>query len=214
MSRQNRKIQSQISKSLVNARISEKKILRYIKKIQKNESKLLREVRVLIDENRIKEARLMAVNIIDSRKIVQKLGKMRFFLRTIQYQFKEAQSALLQGETVESLVKVLGRTNKALSAESFDEAFIYLETEYETLSMNLEDSEQMLEDPLDDFEDPLDEEEEFVDNIIIEIGKVPKTKVNTKIQELIKIDSLLPKVPSKVIPQTNDDLTEEEDLSL
>ena len=194
MSRKSKKLQDKVRKGYTEARISEKMLLRQIKKIQKSERRLLLEIRTLIDENQIKEARILAMNIIDSRKTIQKLGKMRLTIRNIQMQFKEAQTALIKGETVENLVNALGYANRLVNADSIDEAFLHLETETETLSNNLEEADNLLED-LGDFTDPLANEEEFVDTILVELGKIPSKKVNAKIDEILKIDSLLPKVP-------------------
>ena len=72
MGKKNKRIAGEISKSLVNARLNEKKIQRQIRRIQKSETKLLKEVRILIDEGKLSEARLMAINVIDSRKLIQR----------------------------------------------------------------------------------------------------------------------------------------------
>ena len=197
MSRKAKKLQKKVQKGYTEARISEKLLFRQIKKIQKSEIKLLREIRNLIDDNQIDEARLLASNIISSRKTIQKLGKMRFTLRSIQMQFKEAQTALIKGETVENLANALGYANRLINADSIDEAFIHLETEVETLSDNLDQSDNLLEE-LSDFNDPLSNEDEFVDNILVELGKISKKQLNSKIEEIIKIDSLLPKVPEDI----------------
>ena len=116
---------------------------------------------------------------------------MKFYVRGIQFFFKNAQVALIKGETLETIAKTLTKVNKMLSLDSLDKTFVAIESELTTLDINLEQNIESF----DAIEDPIDHEDEYVDQIVSELQHVEKDKTSHKIHELLSIDKLMPPIP-------------------
>ncbi len=185
-----KKMSKEITQGLLKSRLTEKKVDRSILKMQKSQKKLLFEIKNLIDSNNDDQARLLAGEIAQSRKAIKKLGKLKFYVRGINFFFKDAQLHMIKGESLENIAKALIKVNKIMSIDSLDETFMAIENEMEELNLNLEQADQTLEV----LDDPIDEDE-YVDNVIKELSSVKKDEIIPKINDLVNLNKLIPPIP-------------------
>ena len=185
-----RKISKEITQGLLKSRMTERKVDHSINKLQKSQKKLLFEIKGLLDSNNTDEARLLARELVQSRSSIKQLGKLKFYVRGIQFFFKNAQLQMIKGESIDSIAKVLTKVNRLMSAESLDQTFMAIENEMEGLNLNLEqanESLEMLDEPID--------EDEYVDEVIKELSTTKKENIVPKINELVNLKKLIPPIP-------------------
>ena len=197
-----KKISNEIRQGLLKSRMTERHIDRSINKMNKSNKKLLFEVKKFLDSNNTTEAKLLVHELVQSQNSIKQLGKMKFYVRGIQYFFKSAQIQMLKGETLDQVARVLTKVNKMMSMESLDQTFFMIESEMEELDLNLEQSTASLEF----LDEPIDEDE-FVDQVISELKSVKDDKIVPKINELVSLNKLLP-----AIPQFDKELKEDDDF--
>ena len=199
-----KKISREITQGLLKSRMTEKQVDRSIKKLQKSQKKLLLEIKGMIDSHNIEEARLLARELVYSRSSIKQLGKLKFYVRGIQFFFKNAQTQMLKGETLDNIAEVLTKVNRIMSVETLDQTFMAIENEMEGLNLNLEEASEALEF----LDEPIDEDE-FVDEIITELQSVKKEDAIPKINELVSLKKLLPAIPKFDAELRQDDDAEE-----
>ena len=185
-----KKISKEITDGLIKSKMTEKKVDRSIIKMQKSQKKILYEIKDLIDSNNDSEARLLAKELAQSRNSIKQLGKLKFYIRGINFFFKNAQIQMIKGESVKDISNILIKLNNMMSVESLDQGFMALENEMEGLNLNLEQADQALEN----LDNPIDEDE-YTDEIIKELSSVKKEEVAPKINDLVNLKKLLPQIP-------------------
>lgn len=185
-----KKISNDIRKGLLQSRMSERKVDKAIKKMNKSEKKLLLEVKELLDSNNEEEARLLVKELVQSRSHIKNLVKLKFYARGIEFFFKNAQTQLIKGEAMDDIARVLTKVNRLLSMDDLNQTFFAIEQESEELNLNLEQAAESLSS----LDDPIDEDEE-VDQIISELSATSHEQIIPKINELVDINKLIPSVP-------------------
>jgi DNA repair ATPase RecN len=194
-----RKLGKQIAKGSIDSRLKERNISRVIRKIQKSEKNLLREIKSLIDSQAGQEDIYLATkNLVDSRKTIQKLKKLQNYVKVIQSFYRKAQSALLNGETMDVMARSLNAMNKIMSMENLDETMIAMESELDELDLNLD----LISKALEDYADPLIDEEQYINDIIKTLEKARPEEIETEITKIVATDNLLPEVPRELFEQT------------
>lgn len=196
-----KKIAKEIRQGLLQSRMSERKVDRSIKKINRAQKKLLFEVKQLLDSNNDNEARLLVKELAQSQKTIKNMVRMKFYCRGVNYFFKNAQTQMIKGEAMEDIAEVLVKVNRIMSVEDLDQAFLALENESEELNLNLEQATESLET----LDEPIDDDE-YVDNIIKELQGTEQEKVVPKINEIVDLNKLIPSVP-----KFDQELREDED---
>lgn len=198
-----KKISKEIAQGIITSRMTEKKVDRSIRSLQKSQKKLLYEIKGLLDSNNADDARLLAVELAQSRTSIKQLGKLKFYCRGIQFFFKNAQMQMIKGETMDQIAHVLTKVNKMMSIESLDRTFLAVEDQMETLNLNLEQTD----DALESLDEPIDNDE-YADQVLSELKSVKPDEVSTKINELVSISKLLPSIPTfdKELRDETDDL--------
>lgn len=191
------KLGKQIAKGTLDSRLKERNIKRTIRKMQKSERGLLLEVRKLLENNQKDQATILAQNIITSRKTIQQLGRLQFYVKSIQSFYRQAQLALIKGETIDTIARSLTAVNRILSIESFDQTLDAIETELETLDISLDQATEILED----FSDPLVNTDVYIDNIINELENAEPEQIQSKISDIVSTENILPKIPEEILDQ-------------
>ena len=203
-----KKLRLQITQGLVKSRMAEKKVDMSIKKMQQSQRKLLYEIKNLLDSNNDDDALLLAKELAQSRSSIKQLGKMKFYFRGIQFFFKNAQSNMVKGESMDEIAHVLTRVNNLMSAENLDQTFMAVENEMESLDLNMEQVDYSLES----LDEPLDEDE-YADQIINELKTTNSESIGPKINEMVNLTKLLPSIPKfdQELKDDTDDFEEFED---
>ena len=188
------KIGKQIAKGTLDSKLKERNIIRTIRRIQKSERRLLREVKSMIDGNMSKDEIVpVCKNVLDSRKSIQKLKRLQYYVKSIQSFYRRAQLALINGETMENIARSMNVVNRVLSMESIDETMSGIENELDELNLNLDQVNEIL----NDYSDPLINEDAYINNIIDKLKEAKPEEVELKISEIIDQD-LLPDVPDEL----------------
>lgn len=200
-----RKLGKMITKGTLDSRIKERNIKKTIRKMQKLERSLLFDVRKLLETNQKDQAILLCRNIIDSRKTIQYLGKMRYYVKGIQSFYRQAQLALINNESMEMIGKSLDVVNRVLSSDSVEESMMLIENEVDLLDLNLAQATEIL----DEYSDPLADADKFVDSVIKEIESAKPEEISGQIDKIISIERILPSIPDEVFePKKSSELVD------
>jgi charged multivesicular body protein 2A len=158
-------------------------------KIQMQEKKQIAEMKQLAKKNQHEAVRIMARNLVQTRRYITKFHKMKAQLNGISLQITTMSSTQEMTKAMASAGRAMTMMNKQMNLPAMQQIIKDFSQQSEIMDMK----EEMVGDAIDGaMEDENDEEEEenLVNQVLDEIGlntqtvDLPKTKLPAKSQEI------------------------------
>ena len=145
-----------LNKWIVNMRMVDKRLEHQRKKIQRDEKKMMKEVKDALDKDDLETARLFAKDIARSRKMAYNLQKLRSKVKTMVFKLEQANAIQQIGQDLRGLVKSLYMVNRSLAIPQMENILFAMENEMENLNLTTETLDEGLDTA---FEEETDDEE-------------------------------------------------------
>jgi hypothetical protein len=126
-------------------RMVDKRLERQRKKIQRDEMKMMKEVKDALAKDDIDTARLFAKDIARSRKMAFNLQKLRSKVKTMVFKLEQASAVQAIGADLRGLVKSLYMVNRTLAIPQMEQILFAMENEMENLSLTTDTLEEGLD---------------------------------------------------------------------
>jgi hypothetical protein len=134
-----------LNKWIINMRMVDKRLERQRKKIQRDEMKMMKEVKDALAKDDIDTARLFAKDIARSRKMAFNLQKLRSKVKTMVFKLEQASAVQAIGADLRGLVKSLYMVNRTLAIPQMEQILFAMENEMENLSLTTDTLEEGLD---------------------------------------------------------------------
>ncbi|MHA2363867.1 MAG: Snf7 family protein [Candidatus Hodarchaeales archaeon] len=130
---------------IINMRMVDKRLDRQRRKIQKDEKKMMREIKNALAQDDMDTARLFAKDIARSRKMAFNLQKLRSRVKTMTFKLEQASAIQSIGMDLRGLVKSLHMVNRSIAIPQMEQLLFAMENEMENLNLTTETMEEGLE---------------------------------------------------------------------
>eukprot|EP00007_Cunea_sp_BSH-02190019_P004439 CAMPEP_0174238060 /NCGR_PEP_ID=MMETSP0417-20130205/10178_1 /TAXON_ID=242541 /ORGANISM="Mayorella sp, Strain BSH-02190019" /LENGTH=279 /DNA_ID=CAMNT_0015316865 /DNA_START=60 /DNA_END=896 /DNA_ORIENTATION=+ len=127
------------------------------------------EIKKMARAGQMDAARMMALDIVRTRKQAQQMFKMRTQLKAVSLRLQTIKSQAAMTEAMAGVTKAMVRMNKSMNLPAMQRVMMEFERQSEMLDMK----EEIMNDALDDTFDASDEDEdteEIVNKVLDEIG--------------------------------------------
>ena len=144
--------------------------------LERQEKKLMADIKKEAKANRIDTARIMAKDLVRTRAYVKKMYKMKSHMEAISLRLQTMQSSQQMTAAMKGVVKVMGKMNAKMNIPQIQSIMAEFEKQNEMMGMK----EEMMGDAMDEaFNDEDDDEEEnsIVDQVLAELDVVQKDQM-------------------------------------
>ncbi|KAJ3386655.1 Charged multivesicular body protein 2A [Lobulomyces angularis] len=138
-------------------------------KLEQQEKKLILDIKNTAKKNQMSACKVMALDLVRTRKNIQKFYQMRTQLQAVSLRIQTLRSNQAMAEAMKGVTKAMKTMNKQINLPQIQKIMMDFEKESEILDMK----DEMMNDAMDDaMEDENDEEESdaIVDQVLDEIG--------------------------------------------
>ncbi|KAG2377640.1 hypothetical protein C9374_009156 [Naegleria lovaniensis] len=155
-------------------------------KLQNQEKKLINDMRRMARQNQMDTVKIMAKDLVRTRKHVTKMHKMQAQLQAISLKLTTLNSTNEMTQAMKGMTKTMTRMNKQLNLPEMQKIMQEFMKQNEMMDMKEEMMNDMVDDVMED-DEAEGEEEELVTQVLDEIGldmsgKMGKTP-NSKLLE-------------------------------
>ena len=116
----------------------DKRLDRQLRKIQKDEIKMKKEVKDALAKDDLDTARLFAKDMVRSQKMAFNLQKLRSRIKTMTFKLEQASAVQAIGMDLRGLVRSLHIVNRQIAIPQMEQLLFAMENEMETLNMTTE----------------------------------------------------------------------------
>jgi len=144
--------------------------------LERQEKKLMADIKKEAKANRIDTARIMARDLVRTRAYIKKMYKMKSHMEAISLRLQTMQSSQQMTAAMRGVVKVMGKMNQKMNIPQIQAIMAEFEKQNEMMGMK----EEMMGDAMDEaFNDDDDDEEEqsIVDQVLAELDVVQKDQM-------------------------------------
>lgn len=131
-------------------RMVDKRLERQRRKIQRDEMKMMKEVKDALAKDDIETAKLFAKDIARSRKMALNLQKLRSKVKTMVFKLEQANAIQAIGQDLRGLVKSLYMVNRSLAIPQMENILFAMENEMENLNLTTETLDEGLDTAFED----------------------------------------------------------------
>ncbi|KAJ3218116.1 Charged multivesicular body protein 2A [Clydaea vesicula] len=138
-------------------------------KLEQQEKKLILDIKNTAKKNQMSACKVMALDLVRTRKNIQKFYQMRTQLQAVSLRIQTLRSNQAMAEAMKGVTKAMKTMNKQINLPQIQKIMMDFEKESEILDMK----DEMMNDAMDDaMEDENDEEESdaIVNQVLDEIG--------------------------------------------
>jgi len=146
--------------------------------LERQEKKLMTDIKKEAKEGRVDSAKIMAKDLVRTRGYIKKMYKMKSHMEAVSLRLQTMQSSAQMAQSMKGVVKVMGTMNKKMNLPQIQKIMMEFEKQNEMMGMK----EEMMEDAMDDaFADDEDEDEEdnLLGGILAELGVEVGNKMAT-----------------------------------
>jgi charged multivesicular body protein 2A len=144
--------------------------------LERQEKKLMADIKKEAKANRIDTARIMAKDLVRTGAYVKKMYKMKSHMEAISLRLQTMQSSQQMTAAMKGVVKVMGKMNQKMNIPQIQAIMAEFEKQNEIMGMK----DEMMGDAMDEaFNDDDDDEEEnsIVDQVLAELDVVQKDQM-------------------------------------
>jgi len=137
--------------------------------LEQQEKKVINDIRKMAKQNQMGAAKIMAKDLVRTRRYIQKFYKMRTQLQGVSLRIQTMKSNQAMADAMKGVTKAMSRMNKQLNLPQLQRIMMEFEKQNEQMEMK----EEMVSDSIDDaFDDEADDEEsdEIINKVMDEIG--------------------------------------------
>eukprot|EP01125_Pyxidicula_operculata_P002483 TRINITY_DN12343_c0_g1_i1.p1 TRINITY_DN12343_c0_g1~~TRINITY_DN12343_c0_g1_i1.p1 ORF type:complete len:221 (-),score=43.19 TRINITY_DN12343_c0_g1_i1:203-865(-) len=165
-------------------------------RLQRQETKLIADIKKSAREGQMGAAKIMAKDLVRTRKYVEKMYKMKTQLQAVSLRIQTIKSQNAMAEAMKGVTRAMMRMNRAINLPSLQALMI--EFQKQTEIMNIK--EETIGETMDDMWEESGEEEEteeVINQVLDEIGiKLETELVDTP--DSVKIAAKAPEKPRTV----------------
>ena len=134
-----------LNKYIINMRMVDKRLERQRRKMQRDEMKMMKEVKEALAKDDMDTARLFAKDIARNRKMAFNLQKLRSKVKTMVFKLEQASAIQQIGADLRGLVKSLYMVNRTLAMPQMENILFAMENEMENLNLTTETLDEGLD---------------------------------------------------------------------
>jgi len=137
--------------------------------LEAQEKKVINDIRKMAKQNQMGAAKIMAKDLVRTRRYIQKFYKMRTQLQGVSLRVQTLKSNAAMADAMKGVTKAMARMNKQLNLPQLQRIMMEFEKQNEQMDMK----EEMVSDSIDDaFDEEADDEEseEIINKVMDEIG--------------------------------------------
>lgn len=151
---------------LVNRSIRE--IDRERMQLQQQEKKTIIEIKKMARQGQVPAAKILAKQLVQTRKSITKLYTMRAQMQTVQTQLTTMKSSAAMTEAMAGATKAMRKMNKKMNLPGMQQIMMEFEKQSEMMGMK----QEMIDDTLEELDEDEDDEEseEVINQTLEEIG--------------------------------------------
>ncbi|KAI9008525.1 vacuolar sorting protein DID4 [Hyaloraphidium curvatum] len=139
-------------------------------KMEQQEKKLINDIKVAAKKNQIPACKVMAMDLVRTRRYVQKFYAMRTQLQAVSLRIQTMRSNQAMADAMKGVTKAMKSMNRQVNLPAIQKIMMDFEKESEMMDMK----EEMMNDAIDDVMDEEGEDEEeseaIVQQVFDEIG--------------------------------------------
>ncbi|KAL0213494.1 hypothetical protein RCL1_007120 [Eukaryota sp. TZLM3-RCL] len=138
-------------------------------KLQRQEQQCLNEIKKMAQQGQMNAAKIMAKDIVRTRKNIDKFFRMKTQLQAVSLRLSTLKSTQSLASVMKKTTQAMGRMNQQLNLPALQRTMM----EFERQNEMLESKNEMIDDTLDDVfaeDDEEEETEELVSAIFSQIG--------------------------------------------
>lgn len=139
-------------------------------RLQRSETKIIADIRKAAREGQMGAARIMAKDLVRTRKHVEKMYRMKTQLQAVSLRIQTIKSQATMAEAMRGVTRAMVRMNRTINLPSLQRIMVEFQKQSEIMDIK----EETIGDTMDDmFEDEDDEEaatDDVVNQILDEIG--------------------------------------------
>ncbi|KNE64625.1 hypothetical protein AMAG_09980 [Allomyces macrogynus ATCC 38327] len=159
-------------------------------KLEQQEKKLIMDIKKSARAGQIGACKVMAKDLVRTRKYVQKFYQMRTQLQAVGLRIQTMRSNQAMTDAMKGVTKAMRSMNKQINLPQITKIMMEFEKESEMMDMKEEMMNDAIDDAMEDADDE-DEEEEIVRKVLDEIGidldqqlvDAPKTSLGASAQK-------------------------------
>lgn len=155
-------------------------------KLQQQESRTTIEMKKMAKQDQIDSVRILARDLVRTRKYQQKLYRMRAQIQGVALRIQTMQSTAQMASAMKGVAKSMASMNRSMNLPQMQRVMQEFEKQNELMGMKEEMMNDMIDDVMDDEGEEEDETELEIQKVMDEAGLEFKNKVGVA-------DSALPK---------------------
>jgi charged multivesicular body protein 2A len=159
-------------------RKSIREIERERKKMENQETKLINDMKKTAATGQMGAVRVMALDLVRTRKHVQKMAQMKTRLQAVSLRLQSVQSQATMASAMKGVTRAMGQMNRQINLPGLQQIMM----EFEKQSQIMEMKDEVIQDTMEDMWDDEGEEEEtddIVNQVLDEIGIHLETELST-----------------------------------
>mmetsp|Transcript_13623 Transcript_13623/g.32561 ORF Transcript_13623/g.32561 Transcript_13623/m.32561 type:complete len:215 (-) Transcript_13623:268-912(-) len=137
--------------------------------LERQEKKLMTDIKKEAKEGRVDSAKIMAKDLVRTRGYIKKMYKMKSHMEAVSLRLQTMQSSAQMAQCMKGVTKVMGTMNKKMNLPQIQKIMMEFEKQNEMMTMKEEMMEDAMDDAFADDEDE-DEEENVLGSILAELG--------------------------------------------
>ena len=137
--------------------------------LERQEKKLMTDIKKEARASRIDTARIMAKDLVRTRAYIKKMYKMKSHMEAISLRLQTMQSSQQMTQAMKGVVKVMGKMNAKMNIPQIQQIMAEFEKQNEMMGMKEEMMGDAMDEAFGDDEDE-DEEESIVGQVLQELG--------------------------------------------
>jgi len=160
--------------------------------MENQENRLIADMKKTAQNGQMASVRVMALDLVRTRKHVQKMAQMKTRLQAVSLRLQSVQSQAAMASAMRGVTRAMGQMNRQINLPGLQQIMM----EFEKQSQIMEMKDEVIQDTMEDMWDDEGEEEEtedIVNQVLDEIG--------------IHLESEMASTPQKVITNNTTKVT-------
>ncbi|KAJ2764337.1 ESCRT-III subunit protein did4 [Coemansia nantahalensis] len=162
--------QEKLRKNLRALRKAQRQLTTEVTNMERQESKLLVDVKKAAKEGQMSACRIMAKDLVRTRRYMEKYRTMRVTLQAMEMRVQAMSSNQQMGTAVREATVAMRSMNRRMNLPAMQKVLMDFERESGMMDMKEEMINDTLDDAMDDEDEEEEETEEVVQRVLDEIG--------------------------------------------
>jgi len=138
-------------------------------KLQQSEKKIVADIKRVAKQGQLGAARIMAKDLVRTRKHIEKMYKMKTQLQTVSLRLQTINSQAVMAEAMKGVTRAMMRMNRQINLPAMQKIMMEFERQSEIMDMKEDAIGETMDDMLED-DDEEEETETIINQVLDEIG--------------------------------------------